>query len=67
MGIENKKIIFVCSPFGGKEENLIKARTICRQIMTNCEKHVPVAPHLFFPQFLDESSNIERTLGFFGF
>lgn len=59
----NKKLVFVCSPFGGKEENLEFARIVCRDIMINCEKIVPIAPHLFFPGFLDEHNSIERTFG----
>jgi hypothetical protein len=53
--------IFVCSPYGGKPENLEKARDICGKLIR--DGHVPFAPHLLFTQFLDESEPHERQLG----
>lgn len=52
------KRIFVCSPFGGKAENLKKAREYCARVRE--AGHAPFAPHLLYPQFLDESDPAER-------
>lgn len=54
-------IIFVCSPFGGKEENLVRARRYCRKVVAL--GHTPFAPHLLFPQFLNEEAPAERKIG----
>ena len=53
-------IIFVSSPYAGNiEENTTAARRYCRYVVE--QGHTPIAPHLFFPQFLDEDR--ERLLG----
>jgi hypothetical protein len=54
-------MIFVASPYGGKEENLEKARKYCRFVWDR--GYTPYAPHLFFPQFLYEDVPEERFLG----
>ena len=56
------KLIFVCSPFAGDiEGNIAKARRYCRFVMEQGD--VPFAPHLLFPQFLDDSDPAERKTG----
>ena len=55
------KRIFVCSPFQGKQENLEKAKLYCKYVMQ--EGHAPFAPHLFYPQFLDEADPDSREKG----
>jgi hypothetical protein len=55
------KSAFICSEYSGKEENLVLARKYCRYTLQN-DRH-PFAPHLFFPQFLKESSKDEREYG----
>lgn len=53
------KIIYVCSPYRGDlNENVRKAQKACRNV-TDCN-NVPIAPHLYFPQFMNEE--IEREL-----
>ena len=53
-------IIFVSSPYAGNiEENTKAARKYCRYVVE--QGHTPIAPHLFFPQFLNEKT--ERLLG----
>lgn len=56
------KKVFICSPFrGDMEGNARKAAGYCR---TAWEKGVlPVAPHLLFPQFLNEGIEAERQAG----
>lgn len=53
------KIIFVSSPFSGNvERNIIKAREYCRYVVDR--NHIPLAPHLLFPQFMNDSNLEER-------
>lgn len=61
-GSKEVKLIFVCSPFRGNEErNSLKARRFCRFVHT--QGAVPFAPHLLFPQFLDDEIPDERRAG----
>ncbi len=53
--------VFICSPYGGKEENLELAKKWCRRAIL--EGNNPIAPHLLYPQFLHESKSDERLLG----
>jgi hypothetical protein len=55
------KRIFVCSPFQGKQENLERAKMYCRYVVQ--EGHAPFAPHLLFPQFLDDADPDSREKG----
>lgn len=58
----NRKIVFVCSPFAGDiEGNIARAKRYGRFAVT--EKAIPFAPHLLFPQFLNEEDPEERELG----
>ncbi len=52
------KLIFVCSPFQGKKENIEKARKYCRMIVEL--GNIPLAPHVYFPQFMDDGKTEER-------
>lgn len=56
------KKIFLCSPFRGDiEANTAKVRFYATIIVK--AGSVPIAPHLYFPQFLDENSQSERLTG----
>ncbi len=56
------KRIFVCSPYSGNiEYHTDKARQYCAAIVKM--GHLPIAPHLYFPQFMDEHSPDEREHG----
>ncbi len=57
-----RKKVFICSPFrGDMEGNARKAAGYCRAA---CERgFLPVAPHLLFPQFLNEGIEAERQAG----
>ena len=48
-----KPLVFICSPFAGNiERNTRRARDFCRfAVSENC---IPIAPHLLFPQFMEE-------------
>ena len=67
-----RKKVFICSPFRPiskdpkmweteKEDNLRRARQGCR--MVSDLGGIPVAPHLYFPQFLDDGTEEERAIG----
>jgi hypothetical protein len=56
------KRIFVCSPYAGNTlENIKRAKRYCKYVLA-CG-HAPIAPHLFFPLFLDDTSPTERSMG----
>lgn len=57
-----QKKVFICSPFrGDMEGNAKRAAAYSRMA---CEKgYFPIAPHLLFPQFLQEGIEAERKLG----
>lgn len=56
------KLVYICSPFSGDiEGNTKKAQDYCMEaIKENC---TPIAPHLLYPQILDDSNPIERKKG----
>lgn len=64
-GYNNNKInkIFVCSPLSGDnmEENIEKAKEHCKGI--SLMGYLPIAPHLYFTQFLNDDNEAERRLG----
>jgi len=67
-----KKLIYICSPLRPQSsdpdeadmelfENLFRARNAC-ELVKNLGA-IPVCPHLYFPQFLDDELPEERELG----
>ncbi len=57
-----RPIVYVCSPYAGDVEgNILRARRCCRYAVD--QGYIPLAPHLFLPQFLDERT--ERDLALF--
>lgn len=56
-------MIYVCSPYKGDvDKNRAYAKQCCRQVMKEA-KQIPIAPHLYFTQFLDDDNPIERKMG----
>ena len=55
------KKIFVCSPFGGKQVNIDRAKEYCKFVLS--KDAAPFAPHLLFPQMLDDSKEEDRRKG----
>ena len=54
-------VVYVCSPYAGDvEENIRKACAYCRYTVD--QGCIPLAPHLYLPQFLDEESERELAL-----
>ncbi len=53
------KVVYICSPYAGNvEANIENARRYCRYaVEAGC---MPVAPHLLYPQFMDDGNPCER-------
>ena len=59
-----RPIVYICSPFSGDvETNVANARRYSRYAVD--KGYIPIAPHLLFPQFLDDDNPDERELGLF--
>ena len=51
--------VYICSPYSGDiKTNTAKTREYCRFAVD--EGQVPVAPHLMFPQFMDDSNGQDQ-------
>lgn len=58
------KLVYICSPCRGDyEKNIQKAQGYCREIMERWPNVLPIAPHVYFTQFLDDTNEAERELG----
>ena len=56
--------MYICSPFAGDiEKNVATARDYSRFAVD--KGYIPIAPHLLFPQFLNDTDQKERELGLF--
>lgn len=57
-----RPLVYICSPYSGDVAGNVKnARRYCRfAFEQGC---IPIAPHLLFTQFLDDSNLKERELG----
>lgn len=54
--------IFICSPLRGDvENNMFFAKCRCREEIY--KGNLPIAPHLYFTQFLDDKKEEDRKLG----
>ena len=59
-----RPIVYICSPFAGDiEANVAAARRYSRFAVE--KGYIPLAPHLLFPQFLNDNDPKERQLGLF--
>lgn len=59
-----RPVVYVCSPLSGDiPGNQEKARRYCRSTVEHGA--IPLAPHLLFPQFMDDSKAEERSLAMF--
>ena len=57
-------LVYICSPLAGDiDGNMEKARHYCKFAVRNGA--IPLAPHLLFPQFLDDGKPAERAIGMF--
>ncbi len=57
-------LVYICSPFSGDTEgNIKRAQKFCRFALE--KGNIPLAPHLMFPQFMDDNNEKERDLAIF--
>ena len=58
--LEFKALVYICSPYAGDtERNTRRAQGYSRFAVSRGV--IPIAPHLLFPQFMDDSDKQERT------
>lgn len=57
-------MVYICSPFAGDESgNVQRARQFCKFAVG--KGYIPLAPHLLYPQFMDDTDKQQRELGLF--
>lgn len=55
-------LVFICSPYrGDRKTNTDRVKRYCWH--TSIEQKIPIAPHLYFTQFLLDDSCVERSEG----
>lgn len=59
-----RPIVYICSPYAGDVENNTAAARCYSRFAVEAG-YIPIAPHLLFPQFLDDNKPKERELGLF--
>ena len=54
-----RPIVYICSPYAGDvKQNVRRTQAYCRfAVQKNC---VPIATHLLFPQFMDDTDPVQR-------
>lgn len=59
-----RPLVYICSPLSGDvEANTERARAFCRFALE--QGQIPLAPHLLFPQFMNDDVPAERELALF--
>ena len=59
-----RPIVYICSPYAGDiEANVAAAKRYSRFAVE--KGYIPIAPHLLFPQFMNDEDPTERELGLF--
>ena len=59
-----RPIVYICSPYAGDIEKNVKAAQGYSRFAVD-KGFIPIAPHLLFPQFLNDADPDERELGLF--
>lgn len=59
-----RPIVYICSPYAGDAESNIKAAQKYGRFAVS-KGYIPIAPHLLFPQFMNDANPTERKLGLF--
>lgn len=63
-GTGYRPLVFICSPFAGDiKTNTERTKNYCRFAVE--QYAIPLAPHLLYPQFMDEHDPDSRKLGLF--
>jgi hypothetical protein len=60
--INAMKKVFVCSPYHGDTKKNTEKAVFAAKILSE-SGHMPVVPHLYFPNFLDDNDQYERIRG----
>lgn len=59
-----RPLVYICSPYSGDTEaNIKKAQDFCRFAIDSGQ--IPLAPHLMYPQFMNDDDPAERDLAMF--
>lgn len=59
-----RPVVYICSPFAGDVDgNREKAKNYCRFAVD--AGYIPIAPHIYFPQFMNDGKPAERDLALF--
>ena len=59
-----RPIVYICSPYAGDVEKSVEAAQRYSRFAVD-KGYIPIAPHLLFPQFLNDRNPKERQLGLF--
>ena len=55
-------VVYIASPYAGEtEDNISRAKGYCRFAVS--KGVIPLAPHLLYPQFMDDDDEDQRILG----
>ena len=59
-----RPIVYICSPYAGDVESNVRAAQRYSRFAVD-RGYLPIAPHLLFPQFMNDRDVKERQLGMF--
>ena len=59
-----RPVVYICSPYAGDVDANVKAARRYSRFAVDAG-YLPVAPHLLFPQFMDDTNPKERDLAMF--
>ena len=55
------KFVYICSPYrNNPRANVMRARNYCKFAVTRGK--IPLAPHLYFPQFMSETAERDKAM-----
>ena len=58
----HRPLVYIASPYAGEtEDNISRAKGYCRFAVS--KGVIPLAPHLLYPQFMDDGDEDQRILG----
>ena len=58
----HRLVVYIASPYAGEmEDNISRAKGYCRFAVS--KGVIPLAPHLLYPQFMDDNDEDQRILG----
>ncbi|EJU25212.1 DUF7768 domain-containing protein [Selenomonas sp. CM52] len=59
--IRQNRFAYICSPYRDNPRvNVMRARQYCKFAVS--KGHIPLAPHLYFPQFMSEEREREKAM-----